>query len=37
MPRPTKCRRVCHYPRMVEFRPQGTPENRQPILLTVDE
>ncbi|WP_303913993.1 DUF134 domain-containing protein [Subdoligranulum variabile] len=37
MPRPTKCRRVCHYPRMVEFRPQGTPRNRQPILLTVDE
>lgn len=37
MPRPTKCRRVCHYPRMVEFRPAGEAVDDAPILLTVDE
>lgn len=37
MPRPTKCRRVCHYPRMAEFCPAGQTEDAAPILLTVDE
>lgn len=37
MPRPTKCRRVCHYPRMAEFCPAGQTEDADPILLTVDE
>ncbi len=37
MPRPTKCRRVCHYPRMAEFCPAGQSGDADPILLTVDE
>ena len=37
MPRPTKCRRVCHYPRTVAFCPADASENQSPILLTIDE
>ena len=37
MPRPTKCRRVCHYPGTVEFRPADESGDPAPILLTVDE
>ena len=36
MPRPTKCRKVCHYPKTVEFQPiQGS--EGQCVILTVDE
>lgn len=37
MPRPTKCRRVCHYPRQVEFRPAGDGKDLPPVQLTLDE
>lgn len=37
MPRPTKCRRVCHFPRVLEFLPSPTDAQRTPVLLTVDE
>ncbi len=36
MPRPTKCRRVCHFPRIQEFYPQDG-EHGEPVILTVDE
>ncbi len=36
MPRPTKCRRVCSFPEVVEFSPTGE-TNGEPIVLTVDE
>lgn len=37
MPRPTKCRKVCHFPRVVEFVPAHGEVQRPPITLTVDE
>ena len=37
MPRPTKCRRVCHFPKVLEFLPSPMDTQRTPILLTVDE
>lgn len=37
MPRPTKCRRVCHFPKVLEFVPAQTEAQQVPILLTVDE
>lgn len=36
MPRPMKCRRVCHFPQTVLFAPQDAAD-RQPVILTVDE
>ena len=36
MPRPTKCRRVCYFPEILEFSPAGEVSG-QPITLTVDE
>lgn len=36
MPRPTKCRKVCHYPQTVLFTPSDAVE-KEPIILTVDE
>lgn len=36
MPRPTKCRRVCHFPEVLEFSPNGEADG-EPIVLTVDE
>ena len=36
MARPTKCRRVCHYPENLVFSPQSG-ENSKPVILTVDE
>ncbi len=37
MPRPMKCRRVCHFPPSLEFFPvqEGTP--KAPVILSVDE
>ena len=36
MPRPTKCRRVCYFPEVLEFSPTGALIG-EPIVLTVDE
>ncbi len=36
MPRPTKCRRVCFFPEVVEFTPTGE-AGGEPVVLTVDE
>lgn len=36
MPRPTKCRRVCHIPETLKFLPSNAGE-KEPIILTVDE
>lgn len=36
MPRPTKCRRVCSFPEVVEFTPTGEAGD-EPVVLTVDE
>ena len=37
MPRPRKCRKVCHFPQTLEFLPAGGPAARPPVILTVDE
>lgn len=37
MPRPRKCRRVCHYPRTLAFEPVGNEENKSEVILNVDE
>ena len=37
MPRPVKCRKVCHFPQILEFLPAGDTEKKAPIVLTVDE
>ncbi len=36
MPRPTKLRRVCHFPDHLEFAPRNV-SDKEPIVLTVDE
>lgn len=36
MPRPTKCRRVCYFPEVLEFSPTGAVSGES-IVLTVDE
>ena len=42
MPRPIKCRKVCHFPDILEFRPsnenggRGEEDEKVVILLTVD-
>ena len=36
MPRPTKCRRVCYFPEILEFSPTGAVSG-EAIVLTVDE
>lgn len=37
MPRPTKCRKICHFPKVLEFLPAHTEAPQAPIFLTVDE
>ena len=37
MPRPVKCRKVCHFPQILEFLPADDTEKKTPIVLTVDE
>ena len=37
MPRPVKCRKVCHFPNVLEFLPADNAEKHTPIILTVDE
>lgn len=36
MSRPTKCRRVCYFPEILEFSPTGAVSG-EPIVLTIDE
>ena len=36
MPRPVKCRKVCHFPNVLEFFPADDAEKKTPIVLTVD-
>ena len=36
MPRPVKCRKVCHFPKILEFLPADNTEKKTPIVLTVD-
>ena len=36
MPRPVKCRKVCHFPNVLEFFPADDTEKKTPIVLTVD-
>ncbi len=37
MPRPPKCRTVCHFPPNLEFVPTQNAADREPVVLTVDE
>ena len=37
MPRPRKCRKVCHFPQTQGFDPLEAGESRQAVILTVDE
>lgn len=37
MPRPTKCRKVCYFPKVLEFLPAHTDVQQAPVRLTVDE
>lgn len=37
MPRPRKCRKVCHFPQTREFVPSGSSDEKQAVILTVDE
>lgn len=37
MPRPRKCRKVCHMPKICNFVPVGQDVNQKPVVLTVDE
>lgn len=37
MPRPTKYRRVCHFPQTLEFCPAQGAEGKEPVIVTVDE
>ena len=37
MPRPRKCRRVCHFPQNLSFLPAEAAQGKPPVILTVDE
>lgn len=37
MSRPTKCRRVCHFPQTLGFLPVQGADGKAPVILTVDE
>ncbi len=37
MPRPTKCRKVCHFPEFQEFVPVHTTVEKDIVILTIDE
>ncbi len=37
MPRPPKCRRICQFPRTLEFLPAQEDAGKEPVILTVDE
>ena len=37
MPRPRKCRKICHFPQTLEFIPVGNSTGKRTVILTVDE
>lgn len=37
MPRPRKCRQVCHFPQNLSFAPTDAAESKEPVILNVDE
>ena len=37
MPRPMKCRKVCHLPQTLEFSPINMETSGDPVIMTVDE
>lgn len=37
MPRPRKCRKVCHYPQTLTFVPEEKDAHRETIIMTIDE
>ncbi|MCD8326824.1 MAG: DUF134 domain-containing protein [Lachnospiraceae bacterium] len=37
MPRPTKCRMICRFPRTLEFIPAKAEDGKPPVILTLDE
>ena len=37
MPRPRKCRQVCHFPQTLAFMPMGSGAERSSVVLSVDE
>jgi predicted DNA-binding protein (UPF0251 family)/predicted Fe-Mo cluster-binding NifX family protein len=37
MSRPTKCRKVCHFPGTLEFQPKKGKSDLPPVVMTVDE
>ena len=37
MPRPIKCRKVCHFPQILEFSPVNVKTEKEPVILAVDE
>ena len=37
MPRPIKCRKVCHFPQTLEFSPMNVNADLEPVILAVDE
>ena len=37
MPRPVKCRKVCHFPNVLEFLPADDTEKKTPIVLPADD
>ncbi|MCD8196217.1 MAG: DUF134 domain-containing protein [Lachnospiraceae bacterium] len=37
MPRPTKCRMICRFPQTLEFIPAKDGDEKEPVILTVDE
>ena len=37
MPRPTKCRKVCHFPQTLEFWPSQNAGDKPAVILAVDE
>ena len=37
MPRPVKCRKVCHFPQTLEFSPVDGAAEKEPVIMAVDE
>lgn len=37
MPRPPKCRRICHFPETLQFSPPDVSDDRKAVILTLDE
>lgn len=37
MPRPVKCRKVCHFPQTLEFLPRHPSAEKEPVIMAVDE